>query len=106
LKSKGSKYYNNLLSMKLTSAIALSLLAKSVYGVADHLWYSTSLSNVTDWYNEVTIHSGDEPEGTYFMTNGFTGGYFGIQHNVPNKTVLFSVWVSMITVAFVPSLIC
>ncbi|CAM0141091.1 hypothetical protein VKS41_008589 [Umbelopsis sp. WA50703] len=78
--------------MKLTSAIALSLLAKSVYGVADHLWYSTSLSNVTDWYNEVTIHSGDEPEGTYFMTNGFTGGYFGIQHNVPNKTVLFSVW--------------
>lgn len=82
--------------MKLTVAITLSILAKSVYGVADHLWYQTSIPNVTDWYNEVNIVPGAEPISTYFMTNGFTGGYFGIQHNTlgsTGKTVLFSVWV-------------
>ncbi|KAI9282930.1 hypothetical protein BC943DRAFT_362449 [Umbelopsis sp. AD052] len=81
--------------MKLTAALALSILAETVYGVADHLWYHTDLSNVTDFYNEVNVVPGAEPISTYFMTNGFTGGYFGVQHNTEGKTgktVLFSVW--------------
>ncbi|GAB5593184.1 hypothetical protein Unana1_08084 [Umbelopsis nana] len=78
--------------MKLSSALALSLLASTVHGVADHLWYHTNIANVTDWYNEVTVHPGDDPVSTYFMTNGFSGGYFGIQPNSPTRTVLFSVW--------------
>ncbi|KAG2171477.1 hypothetical protein INT43_009138 [Umbelopsis isabellina] len=78
--------------MKLTLAIAVSLLATSVHGVADHLWYRYSLPNITDWYNEIKVHPDMEPTSTYFMSNGFGNGYFGIQPNAPNKTVLFSIW--------------
>jgi hypothetical protein len=88
--------------MKLTIAITLSLLATSVHGVADHLWYNYNLANITDWYNEITVHPNMEPTSTYFMSNGFANGYFGIQPNSPNKTVLFSIWVNISYMILMP----
>ncbi len=44
-------------------------------------------------YSEITVPQGQDPEGSYFMANGFGEGYFGIQVNGPDeRRVLFSVW--------------
>lgn len=45
------------------------------------------------FYNEVTIPVGLDPEGSYFMVDGFGEGYFGMQVNGPEeRRILFSVW--------------
>jgi hypothetical protein len=45
------------------------------------------------FYSEITVPLGQDPVGTYYMANGFDGGYFGFQVNTPKqRTVLFSVW--------------
>jgi hypothetical protein len=45
------------------------------------------------FYNEVTVPEGNDVQGSYFMANGFTGGYFGMQVNSPTERhVLFSIW--------------
>ncbi|CAO3697250.1 unnamed protein product [Umbelopsis ramanniana] len=80
--------------MKLTAAITLCVLANTVYGITDQLSYHTSLPGVTDWYNEVNVLIGGGPVSSHFITNGFTGGYFGLQYNTTaktGKTVQFSV---------------
>ncbi|WP_206036238.1 DUF3472 domain-containing protein [Crateriforma spongiae] len=44
-------------------------------------------------YSEITVPVGQDPIGSYFMTNGFGEGYFGIQVNSESeRRVLFSVW--------------
>lgn len=44
-------------------------------------------------YSEITVPKGSDPQGSYFMANGFGQGYFGIQVNGPTeRRVLFSVW--------------
>lgn len=45
----------------------------------------------TAFYNEVTVEK--SAPGTYFCTNGFNAGYFGIQELADKKKlVIFSVW--------------
>lgn len=45
------------------------------------------------FYNEMTIPEGNDVIGSYFMANGFSQGYFGIQVNSETeRRVLFSVW--------------
>ena len=45
------------------------------------------------FYNEVMVPEGKDPIGSYFMTNGFGEGYFGIQVNsATERRILFSVW--------------
>ena len=44
-------------------------------------------------YSEITVPVGEDPIGSYFMANGFSQGYFGIQVNsATERRVLFSVW--------------
>lgn len=44
-------------------------------------------------YSELTVPEGADPEGSYFMANGFAEGYMGIQVNSSTeRRVLFSVW--------------
>ncbi|MCC5913798.1 MAG: DUF3472 domain-containing protein [Balneolaceae bacterium] len=47
-----------------------------------------------EWlYSELTVPEGYDPVGSYFMSNGFGEGYFGIQVNSDQeRRVLFSVW--------------
>jgi hypothetical protein len=41
----------------------------------------------------MSIPEGQDTLGSYFMANGFRGGYFGIQVNSPSERwILFSVW--------------
>ena len=44
-------------------------------------------------YSEITVPKGEDTIGSYFMANGFSEGYFGIQVNsAEERRVLFSVW--------------
>ena len=60
-----------------------------------HIWWSAPLNpevqqeGITWFYNEITVT--ETANSTYYMTNGFTGGYMGIQDRSP-KWVLFSIW--------------
>ncbi|CAI8754645.1 DUF3472 domain-containing protein [Chryseobacterium sp. IT-36CA2] len=50
-------------------------------------------SNVSYYYNEVTVPAGEDKIGSYFMANGFSAGYFGMQVNsATERRILFSVW--------------
>jgi hypothetical protein len=63
-------------------------------GPSVHLSYQTPDEKDYQWfYSEVTVPVGEDPEGSYYMANGFAEGYFGIQVNSPTeRRVLFSVW--------------
>ena len=65
-------------------------------GPSVHLNYplpDAAKNNIEWFYNEVTVPVGNDVLGSYFMADGFTGGYFGMQVNSPTERhVLFSVW--------------
>ena len=49
--------------------------------------------DITWFYNELTVPVGKDPIGSYFMANGFSSGYFGMQVNSETeRRILFSVW--------------
>jgi len=60
-----------------------------------HIWWSAPANSevqregITWFYNEIAVT--ETATSTYYMTNGFTGGYMGIQDRYP-KWVLFSIW--------------
>ncbi len=63
-------------------------------GPSVHLKFDEPVNkNIVWFYNEITIPEGSDPVGSYFMANGFSSGYFGIQVNSETeRRVLFSVW--------------
>ncbi len=63
-------------------------------GPSVHLNYQLPEKTDVEWfYNEITVPKGEDVQGSYFMTNGFAEGYFGIQVNSPTeRRILFSVW--------------
>jgi hypothetical protein len=65
-------------------------------GPSVHLNYTvpTEARNTTEWfYNEVTVPVDQDIIGSYFMADGFSGGYFGMQVNsATERRILFSVW--------------
>jgi hypothetical protein len=51
------------------------------------------VGNIVYFYNELTVPEGSDVPGAYYMANGFSGGYFGMQANSPTeRRFLFSVW--------------
>jgi len=62
--------------------------------VAEHFWWGpppVAMKDVEWFYNSITVE--ESAPFTYFMGNGFQGGYFGIQeHPGGKKFALFSVW--------------
>ncbi len=64
-------------------------------GPSVHINYDLSeVGDDIEWfYNEITVPSGSDVIGSYFMANGFGEGYFGMQVNsATERRVLFSVW--------------
>lgn len=63
-------------------------------GPSVHLRYEVPRNKTIRYaYSEITVPPGSDPIGSYYMANGFSEGYFGIQVNSPNeRRVLFSVW--------------
>lgn len=62
-------------------------------GPSVHLNYTNPAGNSEWMYNELTVPVGQDNIGSYYMSNGFSGGYFGIQvKSATERWVLFSVW--------------
>lgn len=63
-------------------------------GPSTHMGYEQPKDkNIEYFYNEVTVPKGNDVEGSYFMSNGFNVGYFGMQVNSSTeRRILFSVW--------------
>jgi hypothetical protein len=63
-------------------------------GPSVHLNYPLPEGTNAEWfYNEVFVPSGYDIQGSYFMANGFSQGYFGMQVNSPTERhILFSIW--------------
>ncbi|GAB2516513.1 DUF3472 domain-containing protein [Spirosoma aerophilum] len=63
-------------------------------GPSVHLRYPIPDGIDAEWfYNEVTVPKGNDVIGSYYMANGFSEGYFGMQVNSPTeRRILFSVW--------------
>jgi hypothetical protein len=64
-------------------------------GPSVHLRYDLpqNAGDIIWFYNEITVPEGNDVLGSYFMANGFTDGYFGMQVNRPEeRRILFSVW--------------
>jgi hypothetical protein len=60
-----------------------------------HLYYELPEGKNVEWfYNEVTVPHGMDKPASYYMVDGFQGGYFGIQPSRDSGLVrvLFSVW--------------
>ena len=55
---------------------------------------TSPLPNSIEWfYNEVTVPVDQDVIGSYFMADGFSDGYFGMQVNsATERRILFSVW--------------
>lgn len=62
--------------------------------VSTHIWYQYPKDEPIAWfYNEVTIPPGVNATNAYYMTNGFSDGYMGIQLNsATERRFIFSVW--------------
>lgn len=61
--------------------------------LAEHFWWAPPIGvKQIEWfYNEITVEK--SAPWSYFMANGFAGGYFGIQeHGDGRRFALFSVW--------------
>ncbi|GAB3650236.1 hypothetical protein GCM10028791_17160 [Echinicola sediminis] len=63
-------------------------------GPSVHLSYTAPTNKDITWfYNELTVPVGKDPVGSYFMADGFSDGYFGMQVNsATERRILFSVW--------------
>lgn len=63
-------------------------------GPSVHLNYQVPENTNAQWYyNEVNVPENEDKIGSYFMANGFSEGYFGIQVNSETeRRILFSVW--------------
>lgn len=99
--SKTGGYYADLSDLYISGAATsgrLNYIQTDVYwgrrGPSVHLGYTPPAGKNVEWfYNEVTVPTGQDPVGSYFMSNGFSQGYFGIQVNsTTERRVLFSVW--------------
>ena len=96
--SKDGAYFGDVSALRVTTDVALNYANDpanyywSRRGPSVHLGYTVP-ANTEYFYNEVTVPIGADKVGSYFMANGFNGGYFGIQVNGPSeRRVLFSVW--------------
>lgn len=63
-------------------------------GPSVHLSYQEPVGKDITWfYNEITVPKENDVIGSYYMANGFSNGYFGMQVNSETeRRVLFSVW--------------
>lgn len=63
-------------------------------GPSVHLSYQPPAGKTVEFFHsELTVPEGQDPIGSYFMANGFSEGYFGMQvKGQDERWILFSVW--------------
>ncbi|KAJ6544626.1 hypothetical protein DFH09DRAFT_928280 [Mycena vulgaris] len=95
--TKDGGYFGDVsgLSVTTTSAFDYANDPANYYwsrrGPSVHMGYTVP-ANSEYFYNEVTVPTGQDFVGSYFMVAGFSAGYSGIQVRENDRWVLFSVW--------------
>lgn len=96
--SKDGGYFGDVASIGVSTSATINYAndASNYYwsrrGPSVHMGYTVP-ANTAYFYNEVTVPQGQDPIGSYFMANGFDGGYFGMQvKSASERWLLFSVW--------------
>ena len=95
--SKTGNYFPDIQSVVVSGPAANNIkYNKSTFrgAPATHLSYPFPAGNSVEYfYTEINVLAGADPLYSYYMSNGFSGGYFGIQVNSPTeRRVLFSIW--------------
>ncbi|MDQ2720082.1 MAG: DUF5077 domain-containing protein [Bacteroidota bacterium] len=95
--SKTSNSFPDIESLIISGPAAENLkynLSEYKGAPSTHLWYQYPKDSTIAWfYNEVTVPVGVDATNAYYMTNGFSGGYSGIQLNsTTERRFIFSVW--------------
>ncbi|WP_226469475.1 DUF3472 domain-containing protein [Luteimonas panaciterrae] len=98
--STDGRYYGDVSDVRIAGSAAVGAVfandPENFYwsrrGPSVHLGYQAPTD--TEYvYSEVTVPVGQDAVGSYYMANGFDGGYFGIQVNsLTERRVLFSIW--------------
>ncbi|KAI8344538.1 hypothetical protein BC941DRAFT_478124 [Chlamydoabsidia padenii] len=81
--------------MRLTSALAFATSILAVSGTSTHNWWKipSGFGDIAEIESSIRVPEGSDPTTTYWMANGWGGGYMGMQHNTPTtRTILFSAW--------------
>ena len=96
--SKDGSYFGDVAGLTVDTAAPVNYAndAANYYwsrrGPSVHLGFSVP-ANTEYFYSELSVPVGQDAIGSYYMANGFNGGYFGIQVNSPSeRRVLFSIW--------------
>ncbi|WP_342118920.1 DUF3472 domain-containing protein [Pseudoduganella sp. OTU4001] len=96
--SKSGSYFGDVSTLRVSTTTPLNYAndAANYYwsrrGPSVHIGYTVP-ANTEYFYNEMMVPVGEDKIGSYFMSNGFNGGYFGIQVNsTTERRVLFSIW--------------
>lgn len=94
---KTGKYFPEIESLIISGPAAKNLkynLSEYKGAASTHLWYEYPKYDGVAWfYNEVSVPVGVNATNAYYMTNGFSDGYMGIQLNsVKERRIIFSVW--------------
>lgn len=96
--SKDGGYFGDVHGVKVNTASTVNYASDpanyywSRRGPSVHMGFTVP-ANTEYFYSELTVPAGQDPIGSYYMANGFNGGYFGIQVKSPSERwVLFSVW--------------
>lgn len=82
--------------MILSRLLPLTIVAISqVVCVSVHDWWNvpSGFGNIKELVSSIRVPKGSDPINTYWMANGFTGGYMGMQRNsISERRILFSIW--------------
>jgi hypothetical protein len=94
---KSGSYFPDVASLVLSGDATEGIkYNKSEYrgAASTHLRYKIQESDDVEWfYNEIKVPAGYDNLNAYYMVNGFSGGYFGIQVNSSTeRRILFAVW--------------
>ena len=93
--SKNGAYFGDVSALRVSTASTLNYAndAANYYwsrrGPSVHLGYTVP-SSTEYFHSEITVPQGEDAIGSYYMANGFNGGYFGIQvKSTSERWVLF-----------------
>jgi len=96
--SKSGGYFGDVSGLKVNTASTVNYAsdAANYYwsrrGPSVHMGYTVP-ANTEYFYSELKVPAGQDAIGSYYMANGFVGGYLGIQVKSPSERwVLFSIW--------------
>jgi hypothetical protein len=78
-----------------TLLISAFFAAQQAACVSTHNWWDvpSGFGDVKEMVSSIRVPKGSDPTNTYWMANGFSVGYMGMQHNSgTERRILFAIW--------------